>query len=102
MTKFEKKCLKVSEKTGVSFYSPYEDDNMHLDAFEDDGCLHIHKGGIRACFGVNPTQDEPAKIQNERTREVLKALGLEKLIGSRVLVDETEEDQECPHCGRPL
>lgn len=99
MTKFERQCLSVADETGISFYSPFEDDNMKVDAYEDDECLHIHKSGVHACFGVGG-DNYTSKQQNERTKAVLKALRLSKLITDRVLVEEVEEDDECPHCGR--
>jgi hypothetical protein len=98
-TKFEIQCEEVAEKTGVSFYSPYNDKNMKTNAFEDDECLHIHKRGVHACFTVGG-DNYTGKQQNERTRAVLTALGLEKLITERVLTDETEEEDECSYCGR--
>lgn len=90
----------VSDTTGVSVYFPWRDDDMKLDAFEDDECLHIHKSGVHACFSVGGN-DYTSSQQNERTKAVLNALGLKKLITIRVLVEEEDEhDEECPHCGR--
>jgi len=100
-SKFEKRCEEASEKTGVEFYIPWTDKNMKVDVFEDDECLHVHKRGVHAAFSVGG-DNYTGKQQNDRTRAVLTALGLEAHIGPRSLVDETEEDEddECPHCGR--
>lgn len=101
-TKFEKQCDEASEKTGVSVFIGWRDDEMAADAYEDDECLHIHKRGVHACFSVGG-DNYSGKQQNERSRAVLTALGLQKLITDRVLVDETEEcEDECPHCGHAL
>lgn len=100
MTKFEKQCTAVSEKLDISCYFPWEDSDMKLDAYEDDECLHIHKRGVHVCFGVGG-DDYTGKQQNERTRAVLEALKLSRLMNQRVWVDEScEEDESCPHCGR--
>jgi len=101
-SKFEIECEQVSAKTGISFYSPWNDDDMKLDAYEDDECLHIHKRGTHACFGVGGNGICAGK-QNKNTRAVLEALGLSKMIGERVLIENEEEDDEwgdyCHECG---
>jgi len=102
MTKaFKAKCERVAELTDVDLVL-YEDSGAGVDdAFEDDGNLHIHKGGARACFDVGGGQELSGERQNERTRAVLTALGMTKEITGRVLADEDDGDSdECPHCGR--
>ena len=100
-TAFEKRCRKVAEDMdiGIDFY----DDDSKAGAHEDDGTLHVVWRGKRACFDVSNCQDDAPSVQNGKTRQVLKSLGLEKWIGEDVLVDEDDEDDEeqgCPHCGR--
>lgn len=80
------------------------------DAFEDDGNLHVVKYGLHVVFSLN--QDD-GKWSNEKTREILAALGMKKLIGKRTLVEEECEtcegtgvydascghEHNCEHCG---
>ena len=103
-TKFEKLCEEVSDKTGVELFDVCETGRVKLDAFEDDECLHIDKRGLHACFSVGGGNYSPRQ-QNERTRAVLTALGLQKLITDRVLVEEPvecDDDNDGPHCGHSL
>ncbi len=97
-TAFERKCIAVNEKLGLGEILFFPDERR-ADAFEDDGCLHVVKGGMRACFDV---ASDDAAVQNERARAVMTELGMEKKIDDRVLVDEKadEEDEYCPHYGR--
>lgn len=99
LTAFEKRCQEVADKMDVEV-TFYRDKEPFQDPFEDDGNLHVISRGSRAAFSIG--QDTPAAIHNEKTRAILTALGMEKKIGERVLVDETEEDDDCcPECGRP-
>jgi hypothetical protein len=86
----------VSEKLGIEVYFYYNEKGS--DVFEDDGFLHIYKNMVRAVFTIG--QDLPAKEANERTRAILTALGMEKKITQRVLVDEIDETDCCDTCGR--
>jgi len=98
--KFERDCAKVAETTGISVNFFGAPKGQKQSFYEDDGSLHLHKRGGWACFDVGNGQSLSGKEQNERTRKIMEALGLP--ITDRVLVDETEdeEDDECPCCGR--
>lgn len=101
LSAFEKKCRQVEEVTGVELFMIYDEPKSNY-CYEDDEVLHVCKGTERACFSVGADHISGAE-QNERTRQVLTALGLEKKITDRVLVEEDEdedEDEYCPHCGR--
>ena len=101
-TKFEIKCEAVAEKTDVSF-NFFGNGMGKNDVHEDDGNLHIIYRGGHYCFDVGKCQSLSGKEQNERTRSVLKELGMESKICDRTLVEETEdEDDCCPHCGHEL
>lgn len=100
MTKFETECRKVSENTGIDVM--FFPDKGKSDLTQDDGTLHITKRGLRACFDVGRGQSATGKEQNERTRAILSALKMEDCINNRVLVDEDEDENVCPHCGEPL
>jgi hypothetical protein len=95
---FKKKCLAVDNN--VMFIATRESD----DEFEDDGTLHVVRHGTRAVFDVSNGQTDNTKAQNEKTRQIMKALGAEKKLSSRVLMDESEDEDEevCECCGRPL
>ncbi len=100
-SKFQIECEALSEKTGI--YVMFFEDKDAQKPVEDDGNLHITKRGLRACFDVGNGQSLSGKDQNENTRTILKALGMEDAINDRTLVDETDEDEEnecCEHCGR--
>lgn len=105
-TKFERDCKAAEDALGISVYFPWSDEDKNTNVFEDDGCLHIHKQGIHACFGID--QDRPLREQNERITKVLVFLKLEKWLKvPNILASEEEcqleEDEEngvCPHCGR--
>lgn len=101
MTKFQKDCVRVSTEMDVLVFFCHGEKGTAY--YEDDGCLHIRKSGLRACFDVSPGQNLSGADQNANTRKVMTALGLEKHI-RKALVDETEEDDEdvCECCGRPL
>ncbi len=98
---FRRKCLKVSESTGIEV--SFCDDDRKQEPHEDDGTLHITKDGLRACFWV--CSDVPA-VQNERAVEVMTAMKMEKKITDRVLVEDDEDSNDlgdrCPHCGHDL
>lgn len=96
---FEKKCREAAERLGLG--EPlFLADERQAAAYEDDGALHIVRRGLRAVFNVD---NDDGRVQNKRTREVLEAMGMERLIGPSTLVDEEEEDGDCcPHCGGEL
>lgn len=104
--KFERDCYAASNALDISVYFPWRDENKATKVYEDDGCLHIHKSGSHACFGID--QDKPLREQNERITKVLVALKLEKWLKvPHILASEDEcqqeEDEEndvCPNCGR--
>jgi len=100
--KFEVACKEASEKTGVEVCFFGNDGKAKTSFYEDDGNLHLFKGKGWACFDVGQGQRLSGKEQNIRTRAVMTVLGLENYINDRVLVDETEDDDEdeCPCCGR--
>lgn len=102
ISKFEKLCREVSEKTDIEVI--FFDDEHASDAHEDDGNLHVTRRGLMACFDVGGGQELSASRQNDRTRTVLRGLGMESAINEHTLVDETEDDEDddeyCPHCGR--
>ena len=80
-------------------------DDRDDDAFEDDGCLHIIRKGIRACFDVGDCQLLKPREQNENAQEVLDYLKLDDFDHKRVFIEEPEEeddeeDEICPHCGQ--
>lgn len=92
--RFENECKRAANKTGyeVNFYSaPVGEKSIN----EDDGSLHISKFGVRACFWI---QSDDPKIQNERAREVLKALRL--AVPDSALTEEYAEEDECDCPGR--
>jgi hypothetical protein len=76
------------------------------DIYEDDGALHVRRYGVRAVFEVNRGQDESGATQNQKTREVLAALGikLKNREAGRAFVDEIDENDPgyCPHCGEAI
>ena len=100
-TKFERDCNEIADKIGITVHFYGEGSNR--EPLYDDGFLHITKRKIRAVFNVD--QDAPGKIQNERTRDIMNALGLSKKINDRVLIEEDDEPDEdddrdyCPTCG---
>lgn len=102
--KFERDCFRASEETGVPvyFFGLPDKSPKRQDFYEDDGNLHLFKGGGWGCFDVGGGQNLTGKEQNSRTRAVMEFLGLQKHITDRVLVDETEEDDDdcCPCCGQ--
>ncbi len=103
--KFRKRCLKVAEKLDLAV--DFNDDPRADDTFEDDGTLHVLRGGLRACFDVSNGQTCEADMQNAWTRAVLTALSMKRAITDRVLVDEgcgggDESGEYCPHCGEKL
>ena len=71
-----------------------------LRVFEDDGTLHIARGGLRACFDVSTGQSGSAKEQNKKTAAVLTGLGMRRLIGEALIEETSDDDDTCPHCGR--
>lgn len=88
------KCEKVSDQIlddEPLFFTIDEAD----DAFEDDGCLHVTKHGLRAVFGIG--EDTPGKSANEKIRAILTALGMKRKISKRSLVEE--ECEECDSTG---
>ncbi len=93
---FRKLCEKIAEETGLEI-DFYKEKGRKKDAFHDDGTLHVISRGVRACFWVG--QDDNTRA-NERTRAVLKMLDIEP--NDRTLLDETEDDDCCPHCGHEL
>lgn len=101
-TAFERRCEKVAEETGVGVdFFGAKGDKYKSDVYEDDGNLHIFIRNEWACFNVGQGQTLEGKEQNENTRKVLTALGLEKHITNRSLVEEEEEEDDCcHHCGR--
>jgi hypothetical protein len=109
---FAKRCIKFFE-TLTSEYEPA----THLYIFQckvvknpvwevghDDGNLHIthNPTGTHVCFDVQHGQNLSAKETNENTRAVLTALKMERFIGERTLLDESEDedDEVCECCGR--
>jgi hypothetical protein len=95
-----KNCEAVAGKLGLGVEF-YEDGPRPADCLQDDGTLHVsNAAGFRACFDVSHGQSSDGKEQNECTRAVLTALGMEKKITDRVLVEEEEKDAYCPHCCR--
>lgn len=92
--RFRNRAAKVAEKvlgcTDLLTWAESEPD----DAYEDDGNLHVVRYGLHVVFGLN--QDN-GKWSNEKTREILAALGMKKRIGKRTLVEE--ECEECDGSG---
>jgi hypothetical protein len=98
---FIQRCERVAENMGVEVVF-FKGDGFERQ-FEDDGCLHIVRASTRACFDVSNGQNGSGEAQNAKTREVMRALGMTKLIGDSVLVDERDDDADvCPHCGRSM
>jgi hypothetical protein len=96
MTKFEKKCREVSEKLDISVM--LFQNKAPFKPYEDDGNLHIYKRGEHASFDVGGGQNLPGDKQNERTRSIMKELGL--AVTDSCLVEDNDEEEDCPHCGR--
>lgn len=97
---FERRCNKAAEDVGVTVF--FVLDEPTRPPFEDDGSLHVIHRGTRAIFDVGWGQSLEGKEQNEHTKKVLIALGMEKSIGESTLVEEEEENDgdRCPHRGR--
>jgi hypothetical protein len=92
--RFRNRATKVAEKVlGTNDLMTWAEDKPD-DAFEDDGNLHVTKHGLHVVFGLN--QDN-GKWSNEKTREILAALGMKKHIGKRTLT--TEECEACDGSG---
>ena len=102
LTSWQKKCIKVGEKHDIEVTFFHDNDNGKLNAYIDDGTLHVEKPGEqRACFDVGNGQSLSGKQQNDRTKAILTDLRLKRLITDRVLESEVEMDEEeCPACGR--
>lgn len=89
---FRKQAMRVADKIlgdedDVTFYDRNETDG----AFEDDGCLHVTKHGLRAAFSIG--QDTDGYEANEKTRDILIALKMKRYIGKSTLVEEN-----CSEC----
>ena len=98
---FRLKCDKVFKDLDMEpLY--FEGEDRADDQFEDDGVLHVIRGGLRACFDVRRGQSLSAVAQNTNTAVVMNALGLKKHIDPRVMLDEDEDSDCCPRCGRAL
>lgn len=94
--KFRRKCEKAAEKAdsdavGFSVDVDFDSDSRSDDAYEDDGCLHVRRFGLRAMFSIG--QDTPGVKANAATRTIMAAVGMKRKIGKRVLVQE-----ECEAC----
>lgn len=104
MTKFERIARKVAEQLGFTSTDDFifgPESRKGDDCYEDDGNLHIEKKGEWACFSIG--QDLSYKAWNEKVREIMSKLGLEKMVSARCLRERDEdEDEECPHCGGRL
>lgn len=101
---FRRRCEQANALFDPSGEVDYYEDGPvagnKVEAFEDDGYLHVRfGGGLRAVFDVGNGQLLSGSRQNERTRQVLNVLRLPELIGKRTLVEE-DEKEVCPYCGR--
>jgi hypothetical protein len=76
MKNFEEKCREIESETGIELMDIYDDGDGTNAVYEDDGFLHINNGELRASFDVGDNQSLDADEQNERTRTILSALGL--------------------------
>lgn len=88
---FKTLCEQTAEVVGIEV-TFYDEDEALNDAFEDDGTLHVQNGLLRACFDVSNSQNDRPSVQNEKTEEVLRLLGLEP--SSRTLVKDEEDEDE--------
>lgn len=95
---FKKRCLKVSEETGILCPYFFPSDGQKKGAYEDDAMLHIIHDGIRACFDVGEGHSLTGAEQNVRTRLVLTKMKMPGYIRPSVLVKEAEQTG-CPNCG---
>lgn len=85
---FRQKCQRLADEICDGDIDFFEDSAQ--EPVYDDGVLHVTYRGLRACFGLN--EDATARAQNDKSRAILKALGMEKKITDRVLLDEREDD----------
>jgi len=92
--RFRNKAVAVAEKIlGDDNPTTWTEDKPD-DAYEDDGNLHVTKHGLHVVFGLN--QDD-GRWSNEKTREILTALGMKRKTGKRTLT--TEECEACDGSG---
>lgn len=99
---FRRKCERAAQTAGLDDVLFCDNEEATKDdEYEDDGVLHIRRHGLRAAFNVGDNQNLPGAVQNENTRAVMAALGMKRKVSERVLVEETEEEEEepCPQCG---
>jgi hypothetical protein len=100
VNRFETSCRAVAAKVGVDVIFFDDGPKAIPDCYEDDGNLHIRRGGFRACFDVGCGQSLTGSEQNQNIRAVLTALKMQKAIGKRTLADEdVDEESTCPNCG---
>lgn len=88
LKQFQAKCMAADKE--VMFI----DDTSDACEFEDDGYLHIVRNKWRAVFDVSNAQNSSGKEQNIQTCKILDALGIKPKDMSRVLTDDTDEDEE--------
>ena len=84
---FVKQCQAVADDIGIHVW--FTEDTSDHTAFEDDGSLHVVRYGTRAMFDVSNSQNDEPVAQNEKTRKVLTALGIEP--SYRTLVEEYDD-----------
>ena len=94
--KFRRKCEAAAAKAdrdavGFSVDVDFDADVREDDAFEDDGCLHVRRYGLRAMFSIG--QDTRGEDANAAIRTILSEVGMKRKIGKRTLV--TEECEDC-------
>lgn len=102
---FKAKCIKSAKLAGLPEPNFYIDQWVPLvDAFEDDGTLHIHIEAIRACFDVSNGQEDSGSEQNRKTRAVLEAMNMRRWIEAALVEQEDEGEEEhscdCEYCTR--
>jgi len=88
--RFDELCTEAAESIGCELER--FDDQRQTDTFEDDGSLHVRAIGSRYVFDVSRNQSLSGKQQNERTREVLRVLGV--AVPPAALVSENEDEDE--------
>lgn len=76
-------------------------ESRRTSVYEDDGALHVEKGGLHVAFDIG--QDQSLREQNERMTKVLTHLKLLKFSDKALHSDydiACEEREECPQCDR--